>query len=129
MITTNGVTWHAIVQQPEEFAATKALLTGTFGATPAVDAPGFVMIAFPDGTMLELYAPQAVPEYGFNDGIAIGFRVDDVETASQELAAAGAELLGEITRMHDINYAYRHFRGPDGRVYGINESKPQPTQS
>lgn len=128
MITTNGVTWHAIVQQPEQFEATKALLTGTFGVTPAVDVPGFVMIPFPDGTMLELYAPQAVPAYGYNDGIAIGFRVDDVETASQELAAAGAELLGEITRMSDINYAYRHFRGPDGRVYGINESKPQPAQ-
>src|SRR3954453_17570283 len=121
MITTNGVTWHAIVQQPEEFEATKALLAGTFGATPAVDVPGFVMIPFPDGTMLELYAPQAVPPYGFNHGIAIGFRVDDGETASQQLVDAGVELLGEITRMSDINSAYRHFRGPDGRVYGINE--------
>ena len=128
MIPTNGVTWHAIVAQPTEFEATKALLTGTFGATPAVDVPGFVMIPWPDGTMLEMYAPQAVPAYGFNDGVAIGFRVDDVATASNELVAAGVELLGEITRMIEIDYAYRHFRGPDGRVYGINESKPQPAQ-
>lgn len=123
---TNGITWHALTLEPEAFAATKKLLTETFGLTPAVDMEGFVMIPLPDGTMLELYAPQAVPAYGLNDGIAIGFRVDDVESASAELAAAGVELLGEVTRMPDIDYAYRHYRGPDGRVYGINESKPQP---
>jgi hypothetical protein len=31
--------------------------------------------------------------------------------------------LGEITRIEDMNYRYRHFKGPDGRVYGINEQK------
>jgi DNA-binding transcriptional regulator PaaX len=30
---------------------------------------------------------------------------------------------GEISRMDDIKYAYRHFRGPDGKVYGLNEQK------
>ncbi|HWU09655.1 MAG TPA: hypothetical protein VN520_25305, partial [Streptomyces sp.] len=39
---------------------------------------------------------------------------------------AGGELLGEINRVPDLDYAYRHFRGIDGRVYGLNESKPQP---
>ena len=29
--------------------------------------------------------------------------------------------IGEITRIEQMNYAYRHFKGPDGRVYGINE--------
>jgi RNA polymerase sigma factor (sigma-70 family) len=35
--------------------------------------------------------------------------------------AAGCELLGEITRVEEIAYAYRRFRGPDGRVYSLNE--------
>ena len=52
-----------------------------------------------------------------------GFRVDDIEAVSAELAAAGCEFLGEITRIEDMRYAYRHFKGPDGRVYGINEQK------
>lgn len=125
-MNTTGITWHAVILEPDAFAATKKLLTETFGVSPAVDMDGFLMAALPDGTMLELYAPQAVPAYGYNDGIAFGFRVDDVEAASAELAEAGMELLGEINRMPDIAYAYRHFRGPDGRVYGINESKPQP---
>jgi hypothetical protein len=25
--------------------------------------------------------------------------------------------------MEEIGYAYRHFRGPDGRVYGLNEQR------
>ena len=52
---------------------------------------------------------------------ALGWR--DIEAASEELAEAGCELLGEITRIEEMNYAYRHFKGPDGRVYGLNEQK------
>jgi predicted enzyme related to lactoylglutathione lyase len=49
--------------------------------------------------------------------------VDDIEAASAAVEGAGCELLGQITRVEDVAYAYRHFRGPDGRVYGLNEQK------
>ena len=125
----SGITWHALTLEPAQFDATKTLVTQTFGMTPAVDQPGSTMFAMPDGTMLELYAPQAVPSYGYNEGgVAFGWRVDDIEAASQAVAAAGGELLGEITRMEDIGYGYRHFRGPDGRVYGLNEQKTPPSR-
>jgi predicted enzyme related to lactoylglutathione lyase len=52
-----------------------------------------------------------------------GFRVDDIEAASAELEAAGMEILCDIVRIPEMSYAYRHFRGADGRVYGINEQK------
>jgi predicted enzyme related to lactoylglutathione lyase len=107
-----GITWHALTLEADEFGATKKLLIEVFGLRPA------------NGTILDLYAPGAIPAYGFNDGgIVFGFRVDDIEAASDELAAAGCELLGEITRIEEMNYAYRDFKGPDGRVYGINEQK------
>jgi hypothetical protein len=122
-VNVEGITWHAIVLEPEPFAATKALLTETFSIAPAVDTEGFVRFNLPNGTMLELYAPQAVPDYGFNDGVAFGFRVDDIEAASAAVEAAGCELLGQITRMEQPAYSYRDFRGPDGRVYGLNEQK------
>ena len=32
--------------------------------------------------------PDAIPAYGFNDGIVFGFRVNDIEAASAELAEA-----------------------------------------
>ena len=95
-----------------------------FGLTAAIEEEGWTLFAMSNGTILDLYAPQAIPAYGYNDcGIVFGFRVEDIEAASEELAEAGCELLGEITRIEDMNYRYRHFKGPDGRVYGINEQK------
>ena len=120
-----GITWHAIVLEPEPFAATKALMTGTFGLVPAMEAEGVVLFIMPNGTMLELHAPQTLPDYGFNEGgVVFGFRVDDVEAASAAVEAAGCELLGQIHHVEEMaGFAYRHFRGPDGRVYGLNEQK------
>jgi hypothetical protein len=123
-VNVEGITWHAIVLDPEPFAATKELLIETFSIAPAVDTEGFALFHLPNGTMLELYAPQAVPDYGYNDdGVAFGFRVDDIEAASAAVEAAGCELLGQITRMEQLAYSYRDFRGPDGRVYGLDEQK------
>ena len=120
----DGITWHAITLQPAQFDATKKLATKTFGLTPMMDMPGVTVFQMANGTLLELYTPQTVPAYGYNEGgVAFGFRVDDIEAASRAVAAAGCELLGQITRVEDLGYSYRHFRGPDGRVYGLNEQK------
>jgi len=95
-----------------------------FGLKPAIEEDGYTRFPMSNGTILELYTPEAIPAYGFNEGgIVFGFRVEDIEAASEELAEAGCELLGEITRIEEINYAYRDFKAPDGRVYGINEQK------
>jgi predicted enzyme related to lactoylglutathione lyase len=116
-----GITWHTVVLEPEAFAATKRLMTETFGLSPALDRPGFVVFIMKNGTLLQLCAPEHAPAYGFNGAIAFGFRIDDIEAASRDIEAAGCEMLGEIKRLQDIGYAYRHFRGPDGRVYNLNE--------
>jgi predicted enzyme related to lactoylglutathione lyase len=119
-VQVQGITWNAVILEPDEFAAMKKLLVELFGLTPEIDTEGWTMFPMSNGTMIDLYAPQAVPDY-FDNGIVFGFRVDDIEAASAELAAIGCELLGEITRLEEYRYSYRHFRGPDGRVYGINE--------
>ncbi len=119
-----GITWHALTLQANEFGPTKKLLIDVFGLRPAIEEDDYTTFPMSNGTILELYAPEAIPAYGFNDGgIVFGFRVEDIEAASEELAEAGCELLGEITRIEEMNYAYRDFRGSDGRVYGINERK------
>ncbi len=121
----DGITWHALTLEPAQFAATKKLVTDTFGLTPMMEMEGVSVFSMPNGTILELYLPQAVPPFGYNNAVAFGFRVDDIEAASREVAQAGCELLGQITRVQELGYAYRHFRGPDGRVYGLNEQKVQ----
>jgi len=122
----NGITWHASVMDKDGFAAMRTLVTETLGLAPQMEFPGVAVFAMPNGSMLELYEEGTPPPYGYNDGgIAFGFRVDDIEAASAELETAGAELLGEIQRaeLDGRPYAYRHFRAPDGRVYGLNELK------
>jgi hypothetical protein len=68
-VNVEGINWHAIVLDPEPFAATKALMTETFGLSLEVEAEGMVLFIMPNGTMLELNEPQAASaDYGFNEG-------------------------------------------------------------
>ena len=118
-----GITWHGLTPEPDQLSAMKKLCGEVFGLTPTVDQDGWTLFSMPNGTMLDLLerGSEMVPAYGLNDGIVFGFRVDDIDAAHAELAAAGVELLCEVHRIPEMNYAFCHFRGPDGRVYGINE--------
>ncbi|HYH51958.1 MAG TPA: VOC family protein [Acidimicrobiia bacterium] len=118
-----GITWHAVTLQPDALEATKKLLTDTLGVPVAMEMGGAVVFSLQNGTLLELYTPDSTPAFGYNGNVAFGFRVDDIEAASAAVAAAGCELLGDINRVPDMKYAYRHFKGPDGIVYGLNEQR------
>ena len=123
-----GITWHAVILEHDHFAATQKLCRDVFRLTPMIDEDGWTLFPMPNGTVLDLFQSDSdmIPTYGLNDGIVFGFRVDDIEAAHAELQAAGFEVLCDIHRIPEMNYAYCHFRGPDGRVYGINEQKEQP---
>ena len=119
-MNVEGITWHAITA--EDTRAWRTLATDTLGLEPAMEMDGVVVFAMANGSIVELYDSNgpALPAFGYND-VAFGFRVDDIEQASRELEAAGCELLGEINTYDD--YSFRHFRGPDGRVYGLNQQR------
>jgi hypothetical protein len=120
----NGITWHASVMEADRFESMRKLVTETMGLAPLMELPGVAVFMLPDGALLELYTKGTEPPFGYNDdGVAFGFRVDDIEAASTELEAAGAEILSDINRaeMDGKPYAYRHFRAPNGRVYGLNQ--------
>ena len=119
-----GITWHAVVLEAEPFAATHTLLTETMGLSPMIDMEGWSLFGMPNGSIIDLFAPEAASEmcpWGLNDGVVFGFRVDDIDEASQQLEAGGCELLGDVNFIEELNYSWRHFRAPDGRVYGINQ--------
>jgi hypothetical protein len=94
-----GITWHAVVPERVEFAAKKTLLIDVFGLTATIDTDGWSMFPMPNGTILDLYAPDAIPAYGFNDGIVFGFQVNDIEAASAELAEAAASSSARSTAL------------------------------
>lgn len=120
----DGITWHAMVLDSEAFTATRKLVVDTMGMEPKLEMEGWALFGMPNGSILDLFAKEAAEAmcpWGLNDGIVYGFRVDDIQTASDELAAAGCELLCDVQYIDQLNYSWRHFRGPDGRVYGINQ--------
>jgi hypothetical protein len=118
-----GITWHAVTLEPNQFTTMKKLCGEVFGLTPMVEEDGWTLFPMPNAPSSTFMSRtrRAFRAYGLNDGIVFGFRVDDIEAASAELQAAGFEVLCDVHRIPEMNYAYCHFRGPDGRVYGINE--------
>ena len=122
-MNVQGITWHAITLEDEKFDAFKKLATDVMGLSTMMEMEGVSVFSMPNGSLLELYTPETVPPFSYNGSVAFGFRVDDIEEASQQLEAAGCTLLGEINRVPEMGYAYRHFKGPDGVVYGLNEQK------
>jgi len=118
-----GITWHALTLEPEAFTQMKNMMINQFGIKPMMELEGVSVFAMENGSIVELYDPKAVPPYGYNGSVAFGYRVSDIEAASKALEEAGFELLGEITRVEEMKYAYRHFKAKDGKVYGLNEQK------
>ena len=119
-----GITWHGVVLEAEEFTATRSLLMNAFGLEPTIEMDGWSLFGMPNGSIIDLFSPEAAQgmcPWGLNEGVVFGFRVDDIQAASDELAAAGCELLGDVNFIEQMNYSWRHYRGPDGRVYGINQ--------
>ncbi|HEX5014610.1 MAG TPA: hypothetical protein VFV72_10695 [Candidatus Limnocylindrales bacterium] len=119
-----GITWHAVVLETEPFAAMHKLLTDSMGLSPRIEMEGWSLFGMPNGSIIDLYSPDAALAtcpWGLNEGVVFGFRVDDIHGASEELEAAGYELLGGVNFIEQLNYSWRHFRAPDGRVYGINQ--------
>jgi catechol 2,3-dioxygenase-like lactoylglutathione lyase family enzyme len=92
------------------------------------DTRDFVVLGTADGTKLELFGSASVadgPWLFASNPVVAGFLVDDIETARDELAHAGVELLGDLRVMAD-GYAWQHFRAPDGHVYELTAEPPAP---
>ncbi|HEY0492205.1 MAG TPA: VOC family protein, partial [Candidatus Dormibacteraeota bacterium] len=77
------------------------------------------MFKLADGDQIEVFGPANKSHAHFNTGPVAGFLVEDVASATAELEAAGAELIGPVQR-GGAN-VWQHFRGPDGNVYAINQ--------
>ena len=96
----DGITWHGVTLEPDQFGAMKRLCRDVLGLTPKLEREGWALFAMQNGTVLDLFesGSELIPGYGYNEAIVFGFRVDDIEAAVVELEAAGCELLCEVRR-------------------------------
>ncbi len=79
----------------------------------------FVVLRAADGDTVELFGPGSKynPHFAMSKPV-VGFLVDNIENASEELQSKGIEILGDIKRSKG-GYAWQHFRGPDGNLYEL----------
>jgi catechol 2,3-dioxygenase-like lactoylglutathione lyase family enzyme len=76
----------------------------------------------PDGSKVEVFPTS---EKGhFTTGPVVEFLVDDVVAATEQLSAAGVNILeGPIEWPGEDDVAWVHFRAPDGNVYGLTQGR------
>jgi catechol 2,3-dioxygenase-like lactoylglutathione lyase family enzyme len=74
--------------------------------------PGCWVYSLPDGALVEVFAPGSGRDH-FQTGPVVGFAVEDLAAAREELLHRGIELIGQP------GPTWQHFRGPDGNVYEL----------
>jgi predicted enzyme related to lactoylglutathione lyase len=113
-----GINWVGV--KTKEFDLTRSFFSGVMGVPVTFDRPDFAVMTLPSGDKVEIFGPAGPdPDSQFaTNTVVAGFLVDDIEAARAELAAGGAELLGEIEGRPG-GYRWQHFRSPDGKVFEV----------
>ncbi|MDQ2984026.1 MAG: VOC family protein [Actinomycetota bacterium] len=78
---------------------------------------GMAGYKLPDGSLFEIFGPGHAGGGHPPDGVAGGFRVDDLKAAIAELEAAGLEVQPLQSSGGSIGWVY--FRAPDGNLYEL----------
>lgn len=112
-----GLVW--LGTRTERFHDMEAFLEHTMGLTRAKSANGFREYLLPNADIVELFGPDEADGEHMTTGPVPGFLVSDIAAATDELRAAGIEILGSLQRQG--GYAWQHFRAPDGFVYELVE--------
>jgi hypothetical protein len=93
------------------------------GLSVMVDTPTQLMMQAPDGGVVEFCSTDyAGPAHLFErHDMVFGFAVTDIVADGSRLTDAGFESVTEITDGGPV--MFQHFRGPDGRNYGLIQKK------
>lgn len=119
-----GLVWLGVCT--EAYTPMRHFRTGVLGLPVVQEERDFLVTALPDGAAVEVFGPASpYRREHFDTGPVAGFLVEDLDTAGEELRAAGIELLGEPGSAGDT--AWAHFRAPDGNVYELTQGAGRTT--
>ena len=115
-----GISWAGV--KTDSFESMKRFAEQTLGLSAVHEAPDFAVYRLPNGDKFEIFGPRSrhPPQQFDRNAVVCGFRVDDIESAREELRSAGVELLGPVERDSPSGYAWQHFRTPDGKVFELS---------
>ncbi len=98
--------------------ATASFFTDVLGLGVNSSETDFTVLDVPGGATVEIFGPSSPYNRHLTHPVA-GFRVSDLETAVDELRAAGAEIVLPV--QHGGPRSWMHFRAPDGFIYELVE--------
>lgn len=114
-----GLDW--IGTRTSRFRETVTFFEQNLGLSIGVERDDFVRLDLPDSSVVEVFGPEDRDHVYFTTGPAVGFRVDDLPSAREELRAHAIELLGSPGG-EEGGVQWQHFRAPDGYVYEVVEN-------
>jgi len=88
------------------------------GVSESERGSDYIQFDLPGGRTFELLRRSSDPEYD-RPRFQVGFAVDDIQRARDELIARGVEPIAEIVEGDDSSWAY--FRDPEGNVFEITQ--------
>lgn len=112
-------TWIGVVV--EDIERQRRFWGDLLGLTESASGPDFVRFDMGEGRWFELIERSDAPEYE-RPRFQVGFDVEDIDQAHEELVRRGCEPVTEIARDGDSSWAY--FRDSEGNVFEITRQPP-----
>jgi predicted enzyme related to lactoylglutathione lyase len=110
-----GLVW--VGTATDRYEDTVAFFRDVIGLSSFQSSPELSILRTPTGEWVEVFGPAHEHFAEFDTGPVVEFLVEDVAGARKELEGRGVVFLHETHSWND--FAWAHFRAPDGKIYGI----------
>lgn len=115
-------TWIGVVA--DDMEVQRRFYRDTLGLRETEVGPDWVQFDL-DGHLFEVIRRSSLPQYEAHR-YQVGFTVDNIEAARDELIAAGLEAVSDIEGGDDTDNLWCYFRDPEGNVFEITQWKDGP---
>jgi hypothetical protein len=127
--------WSAVALTAEQYPVMKKFAEKALGLALVFSSAEFAVFSAPDGTLFELYGPEAppVPWRTGPTSAAVGFDARNLAMAGRVLERNGARWVSPVHVIPGVgaggtNLRYRLFRAPDNRVYKLAQTNADPDE-
>lgn len=113
-----GYSWCGV--GTDDFEATLSFFTKVTGLRLIeAEERGVAMLSVADGQILEVFGPGTQGRKLTSPPV-LGFEVDDIAAARDELLRHDVEILGDIGSWNGFEWI--KFRGPDGHIFALQKT-------
>jgi catechol 2,3-dioxygenase-like lactoylglutathione lyase family enzyme len=109
-----GYTWVGV--RTNDLNLSSRFFSDILGLRRVHDGKGLVQFELPSGQLFEVFGSES-RYYQFHNCPVVGFQVEDVRAAKQEMESKGIQFMTDV--FGDAKEAWAYFRGPDGYLYEI----------